>query len=97
MEPSPQALSPWVIAPVFLCASFSQGLSGFGQAIIWNSGVRLAALILRVHYAESQIVALLTDFFNGKQPVVRNRDEAVASGAATQAAILSGNDSKKHS
>ncbi|KAF8214972.1 heat shock protein 70 family [Mycena galopus ATCC 62051] len=43
-----------------------------------------------------RIVKLVSDFFNGKEPCKNiNPDEAVAYGAAVQAAILSGDTSKK--
>jgi heat shock 70kDa protein 1/6/8 len=43
-----------------------------------------------------RIIKLVSDFFNGKEPTKSiNPDEAVACGAAVQAAILSGNTSKK--
>mmetsp|Transcript_25999 Transcript_25999/g.77530 ORF Transcript_25999/g.77530 Transcript_25999/m.77530 type:complete len:653 (+) Transcript_25999:58-2016(+) len=43
-----------------------------------------------------KVVSLLTDFFNGKEPSKSiNPDEAVAYGAAVQAAILSGTGSAK--
>merc|ERR1712054_289104 len=43
-----------------------------------------------------KVVQLLTDFFNGKEPSKSiNPDEAVAYGAAVQAAILSGTGSSK--
>ncbi|KAG0694662.1 heat shock protein 70 [Suillus ampliporus] len=43
-----------------------------------------------------RIVKLVSDFFNGKEPNKSiNPDEAVAYGAAMQAAILSGDTSKK--
>ena len=43
-----------------------------------------------------KVVQLLTDFFNGKEPSKSiNPDEAVAYGAAVQAAILSGTGSAK--
>merc|ERR1712127_1171648 len=42
-----------------------------------------------------KIQTLIKDFFNGKDPCRSiNPDEAVAYGAAVQAAILSGNDSE---
>lgn len=43
-----------------------------------------------------RIVKLVSDFFNGKEPNKSiNPDEAVAYGAAVQAAILSGDTSEK--
>ena len=42
-----------------------------------------------------KIIKLVSEFFNGKEPMSINPDEAVAYGAAVQAAILSGDTSEK--
>lgn len=49
----------WVVFVAFLLASFSQGISGFGQAIIWNFLMRLAATVLSLKYDLQKTVALL--------------------------------------
>jgi heat shock protein 1/8 len=42
-----------------------------------------------------RIVKLISDFYNRKEPNKSNLDEAVAYGAAVQAAVLSGDTSEK--
>lgn len=55
----PEAPPLWVLFTAFLLASFSQSVSGFGQAIIWNFLMREAATILHIKYNLQKVVALL--------------------------------------
>jgi uncharacterized membrane protein YfcA len=57
----------WLIFWAFILAAFSQGLSGFGQAIIWNFLMQLGASVLGMDYSLEKTVSLLVggDVFAG--------------------------------
>ena len=44
---------------VFAGAATSQGFSGFGLAVLWNSGMRLTATVFGMSYDPAKVVALL--------------------------------------